>query len=178
MDRYSSVVLWSEQDKCFIATCPEFEYLSAFGDTQEEALAELRVARQLVIDVMKEAGQSLPVPQEIEQYSGKLRLRLPKSLHRRAVEAARRDDASLNQFIVAAVAERVGAASTMTPSVPLTQNAFLAMRHKPAQVLYGLSDALRDADHYKRASTLSSTQICCSEVCFTGSSAALPRETN
>jgi hypothetical protein len=42
-------------------------------------------------------------------YSGKLVLRMPKSLHRHAAFAANRDGVSLNQFIVSSVAEQVGA---------------------------------------------------------------------
>lgn len=39
-------------------------------------------------------------------------LRLPDSLHRYAKELAARDDASLNQFIVMAVAEKISALNT------------------------------------------------------------------
>ena len=41
-------------------------------------------------------------------YSGKLVVRLPKSLHRRAAYAANREGVSLNQFIVSSIAEQIG----------------------------------------------------------------------
>lgn len=41
--------------------------------------------------------------------SGKVALRLPKSLHRLAALYAAREGVSLNQFLASAVAERVGA---------------------------------------------------------------------
>ena len=42
-------------------------------------------------------------------FGGKVALRLPKSLHRQAAQLAARDGVSLNQFLVSAIAERVGA---------------------------------------------------------------------
>ncbi len=53
-------------------------------------------------------GHEIPAPGASENYSGRVVLRLPKSLHRRAAELAKHDGISLNQFLVAAVAEHVG----------------------------------------------------------------------
>lgn len=36
----------------------------------------------------------------IEKYSGKFLLRIPKSLHKRLVEEAKREGISLNQYII------------------------------------------------------------------------------
>ncbi len=44
MYKYSINVVWSDEDECYIATIPEFKGLSAFGDTQEEAIQEAFVA--------------------------------------------------------------------------------------------------------------------------------------
>lgn len=106
MSKYTSVVRWSEEDACYIATSPEFEHLSAFGDTQEEAIAELAVARELVIRVMEEDGQPIPEPQQVEDCSGQFRLRLPKSLHRRLAETARHEGVSLNTFVLSLLTEQ------------------------------------------------------------------------
>jgi hypothetical protein len=38
--RYGIRVLWSDEDQCFIATCPDQD-LSAFGPSREEAAHEL-----------------------------------------------------------------------------------------------------------------------------------------
>ncbi len=58
-------------------------------------------------------GQEIPAPTEEQTYSGRVLLRLPKSLHKRAAELADQDSTSLNQFIVAAVAEKVGATNVV-----------------------------------------------------------------
>lgn len=109
MNKYGFRILWSDEDEGYIATCPEFPGLSAFGETQEEALAEGLVAQQLFIADMQERGEGLPSPLIASEFSGQTRLRLPKSLHRIAAELAAADGVSLNQFMVEAISERVGA---------------------------------------------------------------------
>jgi hypothetical protein len=39
-NRYSFNIEWSDEDEEYIATCPAFPGLSAFGETEEEALSE------------------------------------------------------------------------------------------------------------------------------------------
>jgi antitoxin HicB len=108
MHNYSVNLTWSDEDGGYIATIPEFDGLSAFGDTPEEALAEAKTALQGFVEVLEEAGQALPEPQRICPYSGQLRLRLPKSLHARLSEMARRENTSLNTLIVSLVSEGYG----------------------------------------------------------------------
>ena len=50
------------------------------------------------------------------EYSGKFNTRVPKSLHRKLVEAAERDGVSLNQWINTALAEAVGEAAARRTS--------------------------------------------------------------
>lgn len=111
MNRYGFKIFWSDEDHAFIATCAEFPGLSAFGTTEEEALSEGKVALQMMIESYQESG--MPLPQIIqvgqEQYSGQFRVRLPKSLHRQAAQIAATDGISLNQLVVSAVEQRVGA---------------------------------------------------------------------
>ena len=111
MNRYGFKIFWSEEDNAFIATCPEFPGLSAFGSTEEEAIAEGKIALQLMIETYQESGISLPQPMQAgrEQHSGQFRVRLPKSLHRQAAQIAAADGISLNQLVVSAVEQRVAA---------------------------------------------------------------------
>lgn len=50
--KYSINIFWSNEDNSYIATIPEMEGLSAFGDTPEEALKEARQAAKGFIEVM------------------------------------------------------------------------------------------------------------------------------
>lgn len=108
-NKYPFNIAWSEEDEEYVATCPAFPGLSAYGVSEEEALAEAKVALDLFIKTCKERDIPLPDPQPAQDYSGQLRLRLPKSLHRQAAELAEADGVSLNQFIVTAVASKTGA---------------------------------------------------------------------
>jgi hypothetical protein len=66
------------------------------------------------IEAVLELGQEVPTPVSEATYSGRVLLRLPRSIHRKAAEAAERDGTSLNQYIVVALAERLGAARADT----------------------------------------------------------------
>src|SRR5436190_17939347 len=105
--RYSFNISWSEKDGEFLATCPAFPGLSAFGETEEEALAERKVALELFVETFKEKG--IPLPQETlkDEYSGQFRLRIPSTLHRQAAQLAASEGQSLNSFIALAVQAKV-----------------------------------------------------------------------
>ncbi|WP_291316073.1 type II toxin-antitoxin system HicB family antitoxin [Desulfuromonas sp.] len=100
MPEYGFNVFWSDEDEGFIATCPDFPGLSAFGETQEEALVEAKVALEGFIEISKESGNALPEPTQISSYSGQTRLRMPKSLHAHLAQNAQTEGMSLNAQIV------------------------------------------------------------------------------
>lgn len=104
---YSFRIAWSDADQGFIATCPELPGLSAFGETEAQALAEAQIAKRLFIKDIVDSGESLPEPQTVQTYSGQTRLRLPKSLHQLATEMAQQEDVSLNQYIIDALRAKV-----------------------------------------------------------------------
>lgn len=105
---YHRVVVPDGPD-AFLARISEFTGCMVLEPTAAEALTRLEELAFGWIESALERGQDIPEPHEEPTYSGKLMLRLPKSLHQKAAEAANRDDVSLNQFIVAAVAEQLGA---------------------------------------------------------------------
>jgi predicted RNase H-like HicB family nuclease len=59
---YHINIFWSDEDKSYVADIPDLKYCSAFGSTPEEALAELRVAREAWLGAAKEAGKPIPRP--------------------------------------------------------------------------------------------------------------------
>lgn len=108
MNKYKFDISWSPNDDGFIATCPEFPGLSAFGKSRAMALAEAEIALKLFIESYLEDGEALPEPETVRDYSGQIRLRLPKSLHGQAAKLASDDGVSLNQYICLALQEKVG----------------------------------------------------------------------
>ena len=101
-----------ESDGSFRAEIMEFPGCIALGSTPAQALATLEEVAESWIEAALGQGQDIPEPMENLEYSGKLVVRLPKSLHRRAAQAAEREGVSLNSFIVSSIAEQVGTRSS------------------------------------------------------------------
>ncbi|MFW5800359.1 MAG: type II toxin-antitoxin system HicB family antitoxin [Spirochaetota bacterium] len=58
-------VFWHEKDNCYYAVVPgikEFEYISAWGDTPEEAVKEVQISIKLVIETLKKHNRPIPKP--------------------------------------------------------------------------------------------------------------------
>lgn len=106
-NKYPIHIAWSEEDEAYLATCPAFPNLSAFGDTEEKAVTEAKVALKSMIEVCRKKKIPLPEPRMVGTYSGQTRLRLSKSLHRQAAAMAEAEEVSLNQYIVDALIARV-----------------------------------------------------------------------
>jgi predicted RNase H-like HicB family nuclease len=60
MKKYAIIVHWSDQDAVWIAEAPDLEPCAAHGRTPEQAVAELRVAMDLWLEVARETGQPIP----------------------------------------------------------------------------------------------------------------------
>ena len=61
-DRYTIKIFWSVLDNTFIADVEELQGCSAFGDTREEALKEVRTAMGLWLESAREHGDKIPEP--------------------------------------------------------------------------------------------------------------------
>jgi predicted RNase H-like HicB family nuclease len=66
------------------------------GATREEALAMIDEAMQSWLAVSLEDGDPIPEPRTEQECSGQFRVRVPRSLHRKLVEAAADEGVSLN----------------------------------------------------------------------------------
>jgi predicted RNase H-like HicB family nuclease len=102
-------ILIPESEGGFSAEILEFPGCYSYGDTPEEALKNLNDAAINWIEAAQEQGQFIPEPLDAGDASGRIALRLPRNLHRKAMQMAQRDRVSLNTFLVEAIAARVGA---------------------------------------------------------------------
>lgn len=102
-------ILIPEGDGTFSAEILEFPGCFAMGETANDAIKNLEEAATSWIEATLDQGHDIPEPSLNQGYGGRIALRLPRSIHRRAVEFAEREDTSLNQFILSAVAARIGA---------------------------------------------------------------------
>lgn len=105
---YARIII-PELDGSFRGEVMEFPGCIALGDTPSEALQNLEeVAVDWVVSAL-ERNQSIPPPLDgNSEFSGKLMLRIPKSLHKKATWYADREGVSLNQFIVYSLSMAVG----------------------------------------------------------------------
>lgn len=108
-----TVDLEPETDGTYVAEVVEMPGCLAAGKDPNEAVSMLRESFSLWVEATAAAGQLVPAPARSGP-NGRILLRLPKSLHLRAAQAAARDGVSVNAFVTAAVAERVGAAGRST----------------------------------------------------------------
>ena len=62
MHKYTIEIFYSEEDGGYIAIVPELPGCSAFGETEEEALKEIKIAIELWIEAAKKEGREIPKP--------------------------------------------------------------------------------------------------------------------
>lgn len=106
---YSRVVIPDEESGTYTAQILEFPGCITEGETPQEAYERLEDVALSWIESALDMRQDIPLPWSNYEYGGKVALRLPKSLHKQVSLAAERDGTSLNQFIVMAISEKVGA---------------------------------------------------------------------
>ncbi len=106
-------VLVPESEGGYYAEILEFPGCYASGDTPEETFRNLEDAALLWLESELEEGHEIPLPTSPEKFSGKFALRMPKSLHQQAARLAQREGTSLNQYIITAIAEKVGASDLL-----------------------------------------------------------------
>ena len=87
------------EDDVYYSFIREIEGCMAHGETEAEALENLRISLEMWIEAALENGIPIPVPKEHDP-SGKILVRMPRSLHKKLDESAREDGVSLNQYIV------------------------------------------------------------------------------
>ena len=92
----------------YVATIQEFDGLIAEGETADEALVNLDAAAKSWIEATLESGGRIPAPVDLGGYSGRVALRIPRGLHKRAVEMACAEGTSVNQWLVSAVGHYLG----------------------------------------------------------------------
>jgi len=111
---YSRIITPDLDTGTYTAEVLEFPGCVTQGSTVAEAHERLEDAAASWIEAATALGQDIPPPSRTHEYRGRIALRLPRSLHRRASQLAERDGTSLNQYIVVAIAEKVGASGAKT----------------------------------------------------------------
>lgn len=99
-DRYLKIVEWSEEDQCYVGTCPGLMFGGIHGDDEAKVYKQLSQAVEEWIDIYEQDGDPLPEATAGKEYSGKFVVRVGKDLHKSLVIGAMRHGESLNEHCV------------------------------------------------------------------------------
>ena len=91
----------------FVAFIPELPGCYSSGNTKQEAVSRLKESKGAWLESYYAVHHKAPEPDTPDVFSGRILLRLPKYLHKRLHEAARDEGVSVNQYLVALLAEGV-----------------------------------------------------------------------
>lgn len=121
-DPYSRVIIPDEETGSYTAQIIEFPGCIAEADTLDEAYKNLEEAAKGWIQAALDMGQTIPQPSCETKYSGKIALRITRTLHRQATQLADREGVSLNQFLATTIAEKVGSGNVYMSFVTRMDN--------------------------------------------------------
>jgi antitoxin HicB len=108
----------AESEGGFFARVEELKGCMTQGESMEEVAGNIRDAMEAWLTTALDRGIAIPEP---ESFSGKFVLRIPKSLHRKLSENARRETLSLNQFLIYLLTEQ-NTICTMKTDISKTQD--------------------------------------------------------
>ncbi len=94
------ITIYPDPEGGYVAQIKDLPGCLTQGETLEETMVNINEARELWIETAYEADDEISLPSTDETYSGKLLLRMPKSLHRRLAQKSEGEGVSLNQYIV------------------------------------------------------------------------------
>ena len=97
-DRYLKIVEWSEEDRCYVGTCPGLMLGGIHGHDEAKVYVELCQAVEEWIAIHQADGTPLPPGTAGKDYSGKFVVRVGKDLHRELAVHAVREGVSLNAY--------------------------------------------------------------------------------
>ena len=66
-DRYVKVVEWSDEDNCFVGSCPQLMYGGSYGNDATAVFAELCELAEEAIETLEAAGKPLPQPLSLHE---------------------------------------------------------------------------------------------------------------
>lgn len=114
--RYTISIQYAEFDGegLYEATVREFPDLVVYGESHNEAYEDVISVIEDACEHLLEQGQVPPEPmQKAELKSGRIPLRVPRSLHTTISDLAEAEGISLNQFLVFVISSYVGGQSAL-----------------------------------------------------------------
>lgn len=113
MDMPYTKILRRDDEGDVVGRIRELPGCTAHGSTDAEALENLREMQALWIQDCIDSGQAVPCPEPEALLSGKWVQRVPRSLHGRLANLAKREGVSLNQLVTSILSQ------SLAPMAPL-----------------------------------------------------------
>lgn len=70
--RYVKIVEWSDEDQCFVGSCPGLIYGGCHGDDEKQVFEELCSIVEEAIELYKRENRPLPPPTSGRDYANKM----------------------------------------------------------------------------------------------------------
>lgn len=93
------ITVYRAEEGGYVAEIEDLPGCITEGETLEEVTQRIDDVRNAWMETAYEDGIEIPLPRTDEEYSGKFMVRIPKYLHRRLAEQAKREGVSLNHLV-------------------------------------------------------------------------------
>ena len=60
--RYAKIIEWSDEDQCYVGSCPGLIYGGCHGNDEQQVFAELCEIVEEAIELYQQAGSPYPLP--------------------------------------------------------------------------------------------------------------------
>ena len=70
--RYAKIIEWSDEDQCYIGSCPGLIYGGCHGHDEQQVFAELCEIVEEAIELYKQDGKPLPPATSGKDYTNKM----------------------------------------------------------------------------------------------------------
>ena len=97
---YKMEIVEDKDEGGFVISYPDLPGCINCGETIETAIANANDAKKAWIKAALESGIEIQEPNNLEEYSGQFKLRIPRSLHRSLAEHSKKEGISMNQYCV------------------------------------------------------------------------------
>mgnify|MGYP000990054242 CR=1 FL=1 len=95
---YKIEIVRDEVEGGYVLSIPDLKGCLTCADKLDQGMAMLEDAKKQWLIAALESGYEIPVPNELGEYSGQFKLRLPKSLHKELTEKSKQEGISMNQY--------------------------------------------------------------------------------
>lgn len=97
---YRIEIVEDKDEGGFVVSYPDLPGCITCGETVESAVLSALDAKRAWLEAALEEGIEIYDPDNLDDYSGQFKLRIPRSLHRLLVEHSKREGISMNQYCV------------------------------------------------------------------------------